>query len=65
MYATIYHSRRCWVMLHKILVQTYEGHSKCNLEVLNNSELETEVLRVVGPTDLSPDDIALIEKDNS
>lgn len=59
-YASIYHSRRCWVMMHKILGQTYEGHSKCNLDVLSNKELEEEVSRVVGPPEIvSPDDLVV------
>uniref|UniRef100_A0A915KKH8 Phosphodiesterase n=1 Tax=Romanomermis culicivorax TaxID=13658 RepID=A0A915KKH8_ROMCU len=63
-YATIYHSRRCWVMLHKILRQTHSSHSKCNLDVLHDKDLEDEVLRVVGPVEiLSPDEVILTEKE--
>lgn len=63
-YATIYHSRRCWVMLHKILRQTHSSHSKCNLDVLDDNDLEEEVLRVVGPVEiLSPDEVILTEKE--
>lgn len=52
-------------MMHKILGQTYEGHSKCNLDVLSNKELEDEVSRVVGPPEIiSPDEVALsVDKD--